>query len=235
MVTTYLNGKTCIGRVYDRFPVNHHGWEVRAAYWISQGLKKMDIPLILEPVTVAATLVEFKTRIPDKTAYIRGVSWNSYRIPRLGSRINADPTLDLSNLGDSEYWYNIDTNGYIVSNLEDEDITLYIYKYIDDFDAETNAYYPRVPDNEEVLEALDWYILLRMIQRGHEVKGFSLTNNNEYTNPGIAFDQAMKRARNSVNAWDSENRELISRLNRSFVLDYNNYTQGSYNPNYYEA
>lgn len=235
MITTYLNGKTCIGRVYDRFPVNHHGWEVRAAYWISQGLKKMNIPLTLEPTTTHETLVEYKCKIPEKTAYIRGISWNGYRISRLGTRINADAVQDLPILYDSTYWYNIDVNGYLISNLEEGEITIYTYKYIEDFDAETNAYYPRVPDNEEVLEALDWYILLRMIQKGHEVKGFSLTANNEYINPGIAFDKAIKRARNSANSMDGETREIISRLNRSLILDYNNYTQGEYNPNYYEA
>jgi len=74
-----------------------------------------------------------------------------------------------------------------------------------------------------------------MLERGHVIKGFSFEGNNQYTNPGIAFDLAKKKARNSANAFGLEEREIISRLNRSFILDYNNYTEGEYNPNYYEA
>jgi len=235
MITTYIPGKTCIASVYDRFPVNHNGWEVRAARWISQALREMSIPLTLERTTVPAEMLEFKCKIPDKTAYIRGMSWNYYRIKRLGHRINVDVDQDLPILYDSEYWYDITTDGYITSNLEEGDIKLYIYKYLDDFDQETNVFYPRVPDNEEVLNAIDWYILKRMLERGHVIKGYSLSDNNEFTNPGIAFNLAKKKARNSANSFGLEERELISRLNRSFILDYNNYTQGEYNPNYYEA
>ena len=235
MVTNYISGKTCIAGVYDRFPVNHGGWEVRAARWISQALRKMDSPVALEPKTIDATLAEFKTTIPTGTAHIRGISWNGYRIARLGVRINKDIEKDLPYLGDCLYWYDINVNGYITSNLEEGDIKIFVYKYIDDFDPETNCYYPRVPDNEEVLEAIEWYILKRMLERGHDIKGFSLRDNNSFTNPALAWETALKKARNSMNALDAEDRDEVSRMIRSFILDYNQYTQVDFNPNYHEA
>lgn len=235
MVTTFIPGKACIAGVYDRFPVNHNGWEIRAARWISTGLRLLDVPLLMASSTEEATLVEYKCNIPDKTAYIRGVSWKGLRVNRLGVRINADVIEDIPNLAESTYWYNIDANGYITSNLENEDIKIYIYKYIDDLDEDANAYYPRIPDDVEAIEALEWYILKRLLERGHKVEGYSLTSPNEFINPGLAWEKARKKARNSLNSFDSETRELISRLKRSFIIDYNAYTQSDFNPYLNEA
>jgi len=234
MVLNYINGKVVIGRVYDRFPINFHGWEVRAAYWIAQGLKKLGLAMAYEQATVPATLEEFKCRIPDKAAYIRAISWNGYRINRIG-KINRDPIQDLPILYDSEYWYDISTDGYIISNLEEGDIRIYVYKYLEDFDAETAVWYPRVPDNEEVLESLDYYIAMRLLQKGHDIKGYSLSINNPLLNPGLAFENSKKAARNSAADWDEDELYQVSKIKRSFLLDYNHYTQGNYNPNYYEA
>lgn len=234
MTINYVSGKTCIGRLYDRFPIDFNGWEVRAAYWISQGLKRLDIPLIVTPETIPGELVEYKCKIPTKTAYIRAISWNGYRIKRI-KKINNDPVEDLPILYDSEYWYDLTTDGYIISNLEEGDIKIYVYKYIEEFDAETNVWYPKVPDDEFVLESLDWYLLSRLLQRGHSIKGYSLSDNNKFTNPSLAFEMSLKAARNSINTMSADEYYTISKINRTLLIDYNNYTQGEYNPNYYET
>ena len=236
MIINYITGKTCVARVYDRFPVNHQGWEVRAAGWINRALNEINIPCRLEKATVPVTLSEYKCRIPDKTAYIRAMSWNGLRVDRLGgTKVNRDPVEDIPNLQPSEYWYDLDKNGYIISNLPEGECKLYIFKYLDDYDSETHAWYPRVPDNEEVLNALDWFILKSILERGNLVKGYSLSDNNPFTNPAMAWEKAKKSARNTANSLDSEERELLSRLIRSFVIDYNDYTQGEFNPYTYET
>ena len=93
-----------------------------------------------------------------------------------------------------------------------------------ELDSTLNIYFPLVPENEYVLDAIDWYILKRIIERGHKVPGYSLEARSEFTNPAIAWEQKRKLARNKITVMDEDEREKISRIIRTFLLDYNSYT-----------
>ena len=106
---------------------------------------------------------------------------------------------------------------------------MYYKKLPVELDTTTSLYFPLIPDDQNLIEALEWYILKRLLERGHKVREFSLTANSEYLNPGIAWDKYKLRARNSVLGMDLDERNEISNMIRTFLYDKNYHTSGSFN------
>ena len=83
---------------------------------------------------------------------------------------------------------NFDTDKIIVESLE-------VATYHDDYyDCEV----PYIYDNGTLLEALAWYILFKYLSRGSKHPIYSLTSNNQYTNPFAQWMYYKGKAKTSV-------------------------------------
>lgn len=83
---------------------------------------------------------------------------------------------------------NFDTDKIIVESLE-------VATYHDDYyDCEV----PYIYDNGTLLEALAWYILFKYLSRGSKHPVYSLTSNNQYTNPFAQWMYYKSKAKTSV-------------------------------------
>lgn len=83
---------------------------------------------------------------------------------------------------------NFDTDKIIVESLE-------VATYHDDYyDCEV----PYIYDNGTLLEALAWYILFKYLSRGSKHPIYSLTSNNQYTNPFAQWMYYKSKAKTSV-------------------------------------
>jgi len=138
----------------------------------------------------------------------------------------------MAELAHGEYKYEVDNNGYIITSFEScdsGDLKFYIKKLPSELDTTTNLYFPLIPDDEDLITALEWYILKRLLERGHKVNNYSLSVNNEHLNPALAWDIWRKKAISSISSIDPDEREQISKVTRTFIQNANYYDTDALN------
>jgi len=109
------------------------------------------------------------------------------------------------------YKYKI-VNGWINTNVKEGTIELACgaipYLYDQDFE----MIFPLIPDDENLIQALTFYILGQMLMRGYKHSLLSYTTNNEFLNPGMGWTKYSKLARNSCNAMSPDSKRTLSKL-----------------------
>ena len=231
MIYKLVNSKRIIGKIYEEYNIDYSGFVSRAPNWIFSALAKMKIQMGFLSKTVEGQVTDYKALLPDECKILLGVSYKGFRIPRVDA-INEKVSDDMPELVHSEFKYELDNNGYIITSFKEcdlGDLKFYIKYFPLELDTTTNLYFPLIPENEDLFTALQSYVLMMLVQRGHKVGDLSLKVNNEYLNPAMMWERDKRKAKVSVNAYDIDEREKFSRMMRTFILDYNNYTQGSFN------
>ncbi len=224
MVYTYISSKVCIARVFDRFTIDYSGFINRVPGWIYNAMSKLDVPLALHNTAVVGNVEDYKCPLPPQTKNLLAVVYEGQRLYRMGI-INQKDNTNMELFLHPYEKYEL-SNGYIITTFETGEVTFHIQSLPVEFDSHNRIYFPLIPNNEELLEALDNYILMRLLQRGHKVYEYSLKENNPYTNPAIAWNQAIPIVRNSIAKLDSDDRYSISMMLRSFIDNYANYSTG---------
>lgn len=218
MIYNTISSKVCIARVFDRFNIDYSGFISRVPNWVYQCMAELDIIYALQDAKEELTVTEYNTRIPYECKELIAVEYESRRLPR----IYADNIIQVEPLsGHIHPFANYEvSNNHIITSFEDGTITIYYKKLPVEFDSNLRLYFPTVPDNEDVLVALDWYLLKRILERGHNVPGYSLRDANPFTNPGLAFKEQKPIARNSMLHISLDEREELSKQLRTFIKDY---------------
>jgi hypothetical protein len=229
MVYNNISSKVCIARGFDRFNIDYSGFVGRVPSWIFSAMYELDLYLALKNETVTGTVVDYKCAIPPQTKILEGVGYEGFRLYRLGG-INEQNSTNMANLMSLNYKYEL-ADGYIITTFETGTVTFYIKSLPVELDSNLKLYFPLVPNDENVLNALDWYILKRLLERNHSIVPYSLKENNEFTNPAIAWEKAKKIARNSIITIDNDERHHMSMMIRSFIQDYDYYNSTGFNPN----
>jgi hypothetical protein len=216
MIYTYISSKICIARVFDKFNINYSGFINRVPNWIYEAMSKLDIPMSLHKTVITGSVVDFKCPIPPQTKNLKAVVYDNQILPVINDT-SINNNIDLFTHSSEKYEL---SNGYIVTTFETGEVLFHIESLPVEFDTHNRIYFPLIPNNEELLEALDNYILLRLLQRGHKVYNYSLSDNNPFTNPGIAWIQAIPIVRNNIAKLNGDERYDISMLVRSFIDNY---------------
>ncbi len=222
MIYKKISSKVCIARVFDRFHITYSDWISRAPNWINSAVSTIGAYTQLEQTREELTISDYKAALPTGIDLIEGVSFNGVRLPRI-DKINTINDTDLDNQTSTTYSYQLDNNGYIYTTFDDETIVLYYRSLPVELDSTTGLYFPAIQNNEYLLEAIDYYILFRLIQRGHKVEGYSLNGAGEYNNPARLWEKHRRIARSKVQAFDEDELNQISKLMRTFLIDQNKY------------
>lgn len=233
MIYKQINSGIVIGSIFERFNIDYSGFVSRVPNWIHRAMGEMNIFVSLINKTVPATVVNYKADLPETCKLLRGISYLGFRLPRV-ERINEGVDDDMPNLIHDKFKYELTNNGSIITSFEScdlGDLKFYIKEVPSELDSKTSLYFPLIPDDDTLLTALEWYILRRLLERGHKVGEFSLSKNNIYLNPAMAWDTWRKKAENSVGSIDPDEREQISRIKRTMIQDYNYYTGDAININ----
>ena len=228
MIYNKVNSKIIIARIFDSYNLDYTGFVPRVPAWLYQALRFIRVSDQLNASIVIGTVVDYKCAIPAETYELVAVSYNGFRLPRIDV-LNENVSTDMINLTHPMYKYQLDNNGNIITTFATGTIKFYIKSFPSELDTNTGLYFPLIADNEDLFDALEKYVLLKIIQRGHNINGLSLRENNEFTNPGIAWKIAKKRATNSLMSFDNDDREIVSQLIRTLVVDYDNYVNGVFN------
>jgi hypothetical protein len=226
----YISGKELIGRVSDSFTLDNSQWIFSAPLWIADGIAQLKIPCTLEYTATQATVSAYKCELPCNLKLLIAVEYNGKRLKRLGAFNNMSTnTMATRGYSDSDS-YEIVGNNWITTTFEEGDIVFHYRIPPVEYDKFNDIIIPKVPDDAYVIEALQWFIILKLLYKGFKHPVFSLDGNNEFTNPGIQWEKNKKRARNSVNIIDADERENISKLIRKFIQDYNSYDSKFFTP-----
>lgn len=231
MIYKKINSKIIIARLFDSYNLDYSAFISRVPNWVFRAMRELSISNGLNPKIVKGTVEDYKCAIPDNAYELVAISYNGLRLPRL-NKINENVNTDMEFLIHPKCKYQLDNNGNIITTFKEGDIKFYIKSIPSELDTVTNLRFPLIPDNEELINAIEWYILLRLVYRGHKILNLSLNNNNEFTNPALAWEKYKKRARNSIATLDEDDKKIITDLNTSFIKDYDNYYTGSFNSQY---
>lgn len=240
MVYKLVNSQRVIGRIMENYVIDYSDFISRVPNWIFSAMRLINAMPGYIDLTVPGMVEDHKCMIPSHTKKLQGVSYQGFRLPRL-ERVNEAVTDDMPKLKHKEHKYQLGKggiddkgnaigDGYIITTFLEGDIKFYIKAFPLVKDEETQLWFPLIPDKEEVYDALEQYVLRRILGRGHKVGDLSLKENNEFLNPGLAWEKHRKKARNAISRMDTDQREILSKKIRTFLSDYNFYTQGNFNP-----
>ena len=120
--------------------------------------------------------------------------------------------------------YTPNNHGWVdLSNIEMGTVCLYYRALPVVYSDIYKTWFPSIPDNEYVLEALDWYILTFILSRGYKHETYSLTSAQQILNPDIRFNEAKKVAKRSARSISSDVRRNITAHLTTFLQNPNTY------------
>lgn len=229
MIYKVISSKVCISRVIENFNIDYSGFIPRVPTYVTDAMKEMRIIQNMTIEKASVTITNYKGELPTDMYQIAGVAYFGFRIPRV-DRLNETIVDNMPTLIHPEYKYQLDKAGNIIPTFEEGELDVYYYKLPVEFDTTTRLWFPNIPDDIEVLNALDWYILMKIMRRGHNVPGYSFSDNNPFTNPAIAWEKGKQKAINSVGRLDNEDRKQLSDIMLNFIQDKNSYYVQDFNP-----
>ena len=215
-----ISGKEIIARINDKFNLDYTDWINRTPLLIADALRKLDVPMAYEKVRSSLILDGYVGDLPYDLKYLDAVSYKGQLVNKL-EYINNNST-DVPKQGITTDFYTLDLNRHITFTVQDAELTLYYRRLPCVFDFESNIYIPSVPDDIYVIEAVEWYIIMSLLIRGHKHPIYDIGSNNPFTNPQVQWETNLKKARNSI-GFTREDRLAINVMKTSFISDFVDY------------
>lgn len=233
MVTTYISGKELIGRIDNELSIDTTDWIAKAPLWIADCLAELDILPSLEPVKVNVTITNYQCIVPINLKLLDRVVVNNIPLkPHVAANVHTAEDAAAINHA-TRYSIRSDNttlNTIMEFGVETGTATFYYHipavEPIDDY----KIVMPKVPNDIFVINAVKWFIMVKLLQRGYVHPIFNLKENNPFTNPGIAWNNAKFEARNSVSTMDQNERRVISEMTREFIKNYDYFYNEGYIP-----
>ena len=212
-----------IGKIDNDFNISESDWIPRVAAWVTDALAQMQIlPMEKKKRTleVSNKIAQFPCTI--NTTELKVFDSNGNEIPSYDddkgkccyTQMTGRP---ISQIGVFDSTNKTGINSVFIANISSSDGRNYVLDGDQiqlSFDAdeievesyETATYYddyydcevPYIYDNGTLLEALSWYILFKYLSRGSKHPIYSLTSNNQYTNPFAQWMYYKPKAKTSV-------------------------------------
>lgn len=220
MIYRTKHGKEVIARVIDTFDIEYSDWIARSPLWLQDGLSDLNIVIGYENATEDFTITDYTIQLPCDLKLLDYIVYDGNALRCVNFNLLQFPAQVEASDG-NRYVYALDRQGNAKFGFDDEDVTVNYRRLPVDYDNVYKSYFPRVPDDDKVMHALTYYLLLRMMQRGYKHKVYSLESNSPATNIYMLYQQEAKRARNSVSDFDPAERDEISKLMRSLLVSPN--------------
>jgi len=230
MAYNKVNSKVCVAGVLDKYNIPQINWISRAPEWIDRALGLMSIYSKLEYAEPSdITVASYKAELPCDIRLLLAVEYKGARLHCISSPTNTLSATDLALQSHPTEFYELDNSGYIITSFEEGDIRVHHMTSPVVLDTDMNIWFPMIPNNPKVIDAIEQYLLMRILLKGYKITELSLKDNNEYTNPGIAWNIMKKKAENSEVIIDVNEREEISKTIRTFLYDNDVYYNRDFN------
>lgn len=228
----FVNGSEIIARVDVAFTIDFSDWMVLAPLFILDGLLEIGTPVVLTENKETIQVEDYAATLPIG---IKGVSLIEYKGKRLPHIESVYPKVDDTITGYTEDYYTHRNGRVITTSFKEGEIIVYYKQVPLSNSPELGISLPDVPNDINVIQALANYIMIRLLQKGYHHPTLNLRDNNPYLNPGVAFENYAKRARNSLGAMSYDQRVELSDLMHDFVSNYryaNTENVGHLNPQF---
>lgn len=226
-----ISSRVFIARLENNFNIDYSDHHSRIAEWVAACIALLKVPIYLEPARKCTPVVNYRAKLPCNIKLIEAIEYNGARVEQLNI-VNGISSCDLTKA--APYYYEVlgDSNiSFSVEEVDAEDFIIFYRRLPVDFDAATKVYFPIIPDTEPLHDAIDYYLLMRILQRGHVHPIFNLKDNSPYTNPALAWDTKKKQARNSFSVIDPNVRKQLNILLTAFLVNPDAYFNQFYNNN----
>lgn len=212
-----VSSRQVIARLLDGFKIDTADWIPRAALWIQDAMFDMRLVNNAPIVKIDLDVEEYKVKMPDGSRGLEAVSYNGVKLTKL-EYIN----IVESNVGDMQFptnTYELTKNGYLLFGFETGTVSIYCRSLPVEVEEEgkTKVLYPLIPDNPILFEALEFYILTKLLQKGYNHPLFSLSHQSEILNPYLRWLKLRKQAANSVTSLSFDERAVISTQIRTLL------------------
>jgi len=226
MIYRQINSSIVITSVIERFNITDSDWIPRSNSIINKCLSDLKITKYLEKQSIDLPVTEYKFELPCDLKSVKCVSIDGERIEKSTSLVGINESGILT--------YELLNNNFGILLTDDSrykecTITLEYKGFTMELDTDYNLYFPIIPDNQDVIEAMSFYILINILQRGYKHSVYSLESNSPVTNPHYIYygvnnkSGLRKKARLSIGANDVDTeRGIVKRVN-TFLYSQNEY------------
>ena len=220
MIYKQTSYKEIIARVYSKFAIDYSDWEIRGIEWIGQAIRQMRIRVALEPCHKDVDIVNYRGKLPCHLKVLHSIEYGGSRLPQ-EERVNIHDTgtIDNRTLQNDSFSYN--KNGYIFTTFETGTVRVHFYKIPTEYDYDLNIEVPLVPDNDYVLDACMWYIMLMLLSRGHKHPVYKIGGNDPELDVAKQWRTAKFKAPVEASSMTLEDRERQSIIWTSIIKNYN--------------
>lgn len=220
MIYEYVSSKVVIARTLDDYAIDYTGFISRVPYWIDSALKELGSFYNTVKRQETKTITDYKCELPLNVSTVRAVTYLGYRLKRLDV-INYSEDTDMDMLLHPDQGYEISNGEYIITTFSAGEVTIFYKALPVELDTVSGLYFPLIPNNEDLIAGLSNYILAKILTRGHKVREFSISANNEFLNPALYWKNHKQAIRNRLAQFDLDDRENISQMIRTFLVDFN--------------
>lgn len=217
----------------------------RCPSWICECLADLNIQLQYVDKAARLEFDNYRCLLPDGVKSIRAVIVNNHRAIQVdnpapieanslsyiplavsfpqGHLLIDNVVFDISQLHtDDIYQYSINSS-YLHLNVSQGELGL-LYKGLPFvLDEITKINVPLIPNHEVLKEAIKNYCMMRILQRGYIHPVLNLKENNEFTNPALAYKNAKIKVRNVCNNYTKDKADGCTRILLNFFNMKNHY------------
>ena len=232
MVYKFVSGKVAIARVITDLAPDYTDWQVKAPLWILDALEYIGcIHTNLKQTPIEGEVVNHRLQLPCDIKVLKAIEYNGERVER--RQIINQSTDDT--VTHAAAFYDVIGNGWIWFSKPEGTLTIYYETPPLTFDKELQALIPLIPDEVKTITAIQWFILMKMLQTGYKHPVFDLNSRSEFTNPRVLWERECKAARNRLGSFDADGRNSISQMMRNFITDPNSHYTQMHNFDYIPA
>jgi hypothetical protein len=217
MIYHDISSEVIIAKIENSYTITSStDWVNRAPEWIADAMAIIDMPLsykMQEPYEMEIS--GKRGKLPCNVERVLFITKDGKAMSYIvdGAMLQPNTEIELSGI----YYYEYTKSGHIMCNFTSGTVYVY-YKGLDSaYNKLTGLRFPYIPYNRVLLNALEYYVLFKILQKGGAVLGFNLSDNNEFTNPALAWKLSLKAVRISLLDDYSESMENIDNASLGFL------------------
>lgn len=191
-------------------------WVTRVGEWIADAMAIIDMPLsyrMMEPYEM--TIVARKGKLPCNVERVLYITKDGKAMSYITDGAMRQPNADIEISG--MYYYEYTRSGHIITNFNSGTVYVYYRGLNTAYNPISKMHYPYVPYNRVLLKALEAYVIHAILIKGGTVTGQSLSNNNPFTNPALAWESSLPKVRIELMGDFDEAMENVDNMSKGFI------------------
>lgn len=243
-----ISSSVVIHRIIEDYDVHSMDFMTRIPTWICEALADLNIQQHLINVGKVIDFDEYRCEIPEGCENIRLVTINGKRVDfttnpapfehddgnyipfvvsfPIGVNLTENVVFDfIQTISGSLYTYSIN-GSHLHLNVRKGTLGILFHGLPMTLDEILKINVPLIPNNDVLIDALKNFVMMRILQRNYRHPVLNLRDNNPYTNPALAYDNAKIKVRNACNRLTKDKRDDCSRSLLNFLNMKNHYVNG---------